>query len=883
MKKLFSLLFVALLATTAWAQTVVTIDFTAQGYENAQDVTTLTQDGITLTFDQGSNTSSSPKYYTTGTAVRLYGGNTMNIASDGANITSVVFNFASTSNTMNNPSVDTGSYSETGATGTWTGDAQNFTITRGGTRGHARVQSIEVTIGGAVQTTVDAPVFSPVSGTSFQESLEVALSCATAGADIYYSTDGEQFSLYTAPFTITETTTVSAYATKDGVQSETATATYTKDSGDGPIVFDASVDGIENTVRGEYTVTKNGVSFTSSDGTVTSNTFRFYKSSTLTFNSTVGNITKIEFNCPSSYTAAGFGATDGLDNATGVWTGNTDSFTFTVNEAQVRATTITVTIDGEIITTVSMPEFTPASGTSFDESLEVSLACVTTDAEIYYAVDDAVPALYSAPFTINETCTVSAYAIKNGVQSETAYATYTKNEVVTGEPIVFDHTVDTGDATSEAGPYSVTKDGVTFTVSNGLLGTEAYRIYKGETITFNSTVGNIIKVEFTCTASGAAKYGPGSFGEPSQGEYAYNEYVGTWQGQTTSFSIPATANQVRASEIRVYVDGKVPAIIVAAPVFEPGNNTRFAGTQEVTISCETEGATIYYSTDNENFVEYTGAITLTETTTLYAYAQVGDVQGPKASATYTKLTEVSTIAQANALADKTYFTFVPDGVVVVYQNGANTWIRDNSGYGLIYGNQVPALEQGTLLSDGWDAQKTTYNGIPEFQYPNNVSDSGDDKVTVEPVEFDAADLTVGEVNQYLLFKNQTLALSTADANGRTWLNPDSLKFYNQFQLDLSAIEDGKAYDVVGIVTIYKGAPEVYIVSATEVVEPAGMRGDVNGDENVDPADIAALINYLLNGTECNLDNADCNQDGNVDPADIASLINFLLGGNVWPE
>ena len=32
MKKLFSLLFVALLAVSAWADTVVTVDFNAQGW-----------------------------------------------------------------------------------------------------------------------------------------------------------------------------------------------------------------------------------------------------------------------------------------------------------------------------------------------------------------------------------------------------------------------------------------------------------------------------------------------------------------------------------------------------------------------------------------------------------------------------------------------------------------------------------------------------------------------------------------------------------------------------------------------------------------------------------------------------------------------------------
>ena len=67
----------------------------------------------------------------------------------------------------------------------------------------------------------------------------------------------------------------------------------------------------------------------------------------------------------------------------------------------------------------------------------------------------------------------------------------------------------------------------------------------------------------------------------------------------------------------------------------------------------------------------------------------------------------------------------------------------------------------------------------------------------------------------------------------------------------------------------------------DVDEPA-LRGDVNGDGSVAPSDIAALINYLLNGEEINMDNADCNLDGEVNPTDIAALINYLLGGNVWP-
>ena len=875
MKKLFSLLFVALLATTAWASTVVTFDPTTVKGSTTGNTTpdSMTKDGVTISCTDAA--FATDEY-------RFYAGSTATISSTAGNITKVVFTCTANNTTKYGPgcfqSPSTGTYTYDAKVGTWEGNAGSFTLSA---NAQVRATLIEVTIGGEVQPTVADPVFSPVSGTSFEESLEVSMSCSTPNAQIWYTTDGENLLQYIAPITITETTTFSAFGYLDGVNSKTVEATYTKISGetpDGPIVFDASVDGSQYTTAGAYSITKNGVTLSVSNGMVSSGLYRMYKSADVTVSSVVGNITKVVFDCASGNPASGFGENDGLNAANGTWTGDAATVALKVNNAQVRASTVTVTIDGEVETTVALPVFTPASGTSFDESLEVSLSCVTSDADIYYAIDDAEPALYTAPFTITESCTVSAYATKNGVQGETATATYTKNDVVIGEPIVFDHTVDTGDAGSEAGPYSVTKDGVTFAVSNGMIGEESYRIYKNETINFTSTAGHIVKVEFTCTASGDAKYGPGCFGNITDGNYAYNGQVGTWQGTSANFSLTASTNQVRASEIRVWVDGEVLPVIVAIPTFEPAGNTRFAGTQQVAISCETEGATIYYSTDNENYTEYTAPITITETTTVYAYAQVGDVKGPKASATYTKITEVSTIAAANALADNTYFSFVPDGVVVVYQNGSNLWVRDDSGYGLIYGFDLPTFEQGTLLSDAWEAQKVTYNGFAEFKNPVNVTDSGDDKVEVMPTECDADSINADMVHQYLLIKNQIL--TPADTIVRSWTNAAGLKFYNQFQLDLN-IEEDKAYDMVGIVTLYKGEVEVYIVSATEVAEQTVVRGDVNGDDSIDPSDISALIDYLLNGSQVNENNADCDQNGSIDPGDISALIDYLLN-NVWP-
>ena len=123
--------------------------------------------------------------------------------------------------------------------------------------------------------------------------------------------------------------------------------------------------------------------------------------------------------------------------------------------------------------------------------------------------------------------------------------------------IVFDADVDKGNAgtdSNNATSYTITKDGVTITVSSGILGTynnEAhYRIYKNQTLTVTSTVGNVKKVSFTCTANDDAKYGPGCF-TWSTGDYTYSGPTGIWTGDAAEVVFTASSNQVRASQIVV--------------------------------------------------------------------------------------------------------------------------------------------------------------------------------------------------------------------------------------------------------------------------------------------------------------------------------------------
>lgn len=204
----------------------VTIDLTKQGYTNAQDITTVTENDVTVTFSKGSN-SNGPKYYNTGTAVRLYPNNELEIQANGEEIIKIEFTFSGSSYTFNSvSSTPEGTYTESGTTGTWTGSGEIVTIKCGRTSGHARLSAITVTVksNGSEPdpaTSVANPVFTP-SNTSTASAKDITISCETEGAQIYYTLDDSEptneSTLYTEPIHIATTTTVKAiaYATING-------------------------------------------------------------------------------------------------------------------------------------------------------------------------------------------------------------------------------------------------------------------------------------------------------------------------------------------------------------------------------------------------------------------------------------------------------------------------------------------------------------------------------------------------------------------------------------------------------------------------------------------------------------------------------------------
>ena len=120
-----------------------TFDASVQNYNSGAAITSVTiVEGITATFDQGSNSNNPPKYYSTGSAIRCYGGNNFTIESTAGTITKIVLTFSSGENN-NSITTDCGTFSSD----TWVGNAESVKFTIAGSTGHRRIQTITVTYG----------------------------------------------------------------------------------------------------------------------------------------------------------------------------------------------------------------------------------------------------------------------------------------------------------------------------------------------------------------------------------------------------------------------------------------------------------------------------------------------------------------------------------------------------------------------------------------------------------------------------------------------------------------------------------------------------------------------------------------------------------------
>ena len=328
------------------------------------------------------------------------------------------------------------------------------------------------------------------------------------------------------------------------------------------------------------------------------------------------------------------------------------TFNSTSNQVGIKSCTITK-VEAAAITQVPAPQFSLQGG-AYDGAQSVELTCTMADATIHYTTDGTTPttssSVYSTAIQVTESMTIKAYAVKEGLEdSPVVEATY---EISAPADVVLDFTTNNWELPSGSANKVTTEasytDG-TYTVS--VAGTNGHYFDTNNLITGKKDAYIVLPifnkpiVKIVCEGVDAGS-----------GSVTFNVYVDDEAVSTavTSCKVDQTfliaedmqvANvahvikvtneyNLRIAKIKIYL-GEAPA--VERPII--GGDEEFAGSTEVSITCATSGAKIYYTTDGNEPTnasdEYTTPFELSATTTVKAIAYADGQASAVATKTFT--------------------------------------------------------------------------------------------------------------------------------------------------------------------------------------------------------------------------------------------------------
>lgn len=295
---------------------------------------------------------------------------------------------------------------------------------------------------------------------------------------------------------------------------------------------------------------------------------------------------------------------------------------------------------------------------------------------------------------------------------------------------------------------------------------------------------------------------------------------------------------------------------VATPTFSvPAGE--FSEAFDLNLSCATDGATIYYSTDgSEPTTEYTAAISVpAATTTVKAVAKLsGKTDSDVAEATYTYLDPAqfncADIAEwlTKAKADSSHaYTITGNVTVTASENDATdgakqryVWLADDAGNAImVYGSDLTQT-QGQKY-EGLSGIYDEYRGNVQMKNSNlgSLTSTGN-AWYVEPATMAVADVTDADANKYVVFNNVTV--NTAD--GTIAEGDDTLKFFDKFNNGLLA-SDG-VYKVTGVLAKFNNDMQIYPLAAVQSItfdatDKNGVAVEFQGTVAEDAAPVTVVI------------------------------------------
>ena len=423
------------------------------------------------------------------------------------------------------------------------------------------------------------------------------------------------------------------------------------------------------------------------------------------------------------------------------------SITWEADASTVDLTDTEVTINN-IQESISAGETLTLTATvKDDESNEISGATVTwssSDETVATIADGVITAIKGGQTTIS-----AVYA-----GDETTYnassASFTLTVVGAIEDGVFDFTI--GQDYGSGLEYSaVQEQSSTWTAGNIVMAVtgrncwytdhKTLRLYKKNdtagagTLVFTAPAGKVIlKIEFTGTNLNGLADADGKFSGS------------TWEGSSETVTLAAKddANTIQIGKI-VVTYGNPPSVEAPESSVATGAYTE---PQSVELTCATAGATIYYTTDGNDptteSTEYTGAIEVSETTTIKAIAVTSEGTSTIMEVTITLPSQYNSIAELIAAEPKETVILNLTDAQVLATAGNDMYIKDATGAMDLYGIKLPYTAGQVLNGSITVTEFKFYNTMPEVSKVGNYDLTATDG-TLEPVEVSStSDVTLDD-------------------------------------------------------------------------------------------------------------------------------------------
>ncbi len=421
-------------------------------------------------------------------------------------------------------------------------------------------------------------------------------------------------------------------------------------------------------------------------------------------------------------------------------------------------------------------------------------------------------------------------------------------------------TVANGSAGNIAG-LSFSNDNVTIThtqvnstaaiVSNG-----AVRWYQNDKMTFTPAAGiTITKIE-ACIASGSKGAFAAEIGTVTGTGTSVGSFV-TWEGSTTDPLVLTAAKQVRFSYLLVtYTKGEITT--VSMPSITP-NGGEISATDQISISCETEGAAIYYTIDGTepsatNGTLYSAPFTLSAAATVKAIAV--DPAGALSASSVTEVQfsfPVANIAEFISEA-RSYATSITGTVTVVAQSGSYLFLQDETSRIIAFGTLSNTYNNGDQLT-GVKGVWNLYNGLPEMNVVASSFGTATAGPSIEPETITIEEVAIDNLLAYVKIEGVSVPESSSKSITITD-ETGSMTMYNTLGI---TVPTGENLTVIGFISCYNTTVqimplEITSASGLEVVEapvisPDGGTIATNQEITITCATEGASIYYTVDSTE----------------------------------